>query len=174
VNYSRGNRKVYLANYINLQGVQRDDAAGKKGGFAFIGNNELRTYQITNTLSYAKQVSSNLNLNAVIGHEYLKNDYSGDGLGGYNFDNTSVPYYNMLGFSTQGERIVFSFADPTTELQSFFARGIFNIMDRVVITGTFRADGSTRFGKNNQYGYFPSIAAAWNLHNESFKALSRD
>jgi len=36
------------------------------------------------------------------------------------------------------------------------------------LTATFRADGSTKFGENNKYGYFPSVAAAWNLSNEDF------
>jgi len=58
--------------------------------------------------------------------------------------------------------------DNTDELQSYFARVNLNINDKFLITGTFRADGSSRFGGDNQYGYFPSGAVAWNLHNEDF------
>ena len=36
------------------------------------------------------------------------------------------------------------------------------------MTATFRADGSTKFGENNKYGYFPSIGAAWNISKEEF------
>ena len=39
-----------------------------------------------------------------------------------------------------------------------------------MITGTIRADGSTRFGKNNKYGYFPSVGFAWNVSQENFLA----
>ncbi len=58
--------------------------------------------------------------------------------------------------------------DNTDELQSFFARVNVGIADKFLITGTFRADGSSRFGGDNQYGFFPSGAIAWNLHNEDF------
>jgi iron complex outermembrane receptor protein len=56
------------------------------------------------------------------------------------------------------------------ELQSYFARAILNFKDKYLFTGTFRADGSTKFGKNNRYGYFPSVGLAWNASKEEFLA----
>jgi TonB-linked SusC/RagA family outer membrane protein len=41
-------------------------------------------------------------------------------------------------------------------------------MDKYLLTATFRADGSSRFGENNKFGYFPSAALAWRLDNEQF------
>ncbi|MGY3793940.1 SusC/RagA family TonB-linked outer membrane protein [Aquimarina sp. 433] len=58
--------------------------------------------------------------------------------------------------------------DFTDELQSFFVRGIYSIADKYILTATVRADGSSRFGPNNQYGYFPSAAFAWKLDQEDF------
>ncbi|MEL6809772.1 MAG: SusC/RagA family TonB-linked outer membrane protein [Bacteroidota bacterium] len=58
--------------------------------------------------------------------------------------------------------------DNFDELQSFFVRANFSIADKYLITGTFRADGSTLFGEDKKYGYFPSGAFAWKLHNEDF------
>lgn len=168
--YSSGNRKSYIKSFINLAGVQSDPGAGKKGGWASIGNNELITQQATHTLNYTKDISPGLNLNAVVGYEYMKFNHSGAAISGLNFENTSLPYYNYLQYSTQGERIFGSFADPTVELQSFFARGIFNVRDKYLLTATFRADGSSKFGENNKYGYFPSFAAAWVMTNETFLA----
>ena len=57
---------------------------------------------------------------------------------------------------------------PTTELQSYFVRAILNYSDKYFLTGTFRADGSSRFGINNTYGYFPSVAGKWLISNEDF------
>ncbi|WP_296621719.1 TonB-dependent receptor [Marivirga sp.] len=54
------------------------------------------------------------------------------------------------------------------ELQSFFGRINYNVMDKYLFTATLRADGSTRFGGNNRYGVFPSAAAAWRISDESF------
>jgi len=54
------------------------------------------------------------------------------------------------------------------ELQSYFGRLNYNYDNRFLFTASLRADGSTRFGDNNKYGYFPSFAAGWNLTHESF------
>jgi iron complex outermembrane receptor protein len=58
--------------------------------------------------------------------------------------------------------------DPVTELQSFFGRAILNYKERYLLTATLRADGSTKFGDNNKYGYFPSVSAAWDISQEDF------
>ncbi|MEC7264108.1 MAG: TonB-dependent receptor, partial [Bacteroidota bacterium] len=58
--------------------------------------------------------------------------------------------------------------DNTDELQSFFARANFSLNDKFLFTATVRADGSSRFGGDNQYGYFPSGAFAWKLSEEDF------
>jgi TonB-dependent starch-binding outer membrane protein SusC len=54
------------------------------------------------------------------------------------------------------------------ELQSFFGRVNYIYADRYMFTGTFRADGSSKFGQNNKYGYFPSFALGWNVSKEDF------
>lgn len=58
--------------------------------------------------------------------------------------------------------------DTTDELQSFFGRVNYTLYDKYLFTATFRADGSSRFGGNNKYGYFPSAAFAWKLNEEDF------
>lgn len=54
------------------------------------------------------------------------------------------------------------------ELQSFFGRFNYNYDGKYLFTASLRADGSTRFGANNKYGYFPSFALGWNLDREDF------
>lgn len=54
------------------------------------------------------------------------------------------------------------------ELQSFFGRVNYTLAEKYLFTATLRADGSTRFGGNNQYGYFPSGAFAWQIGDENF------
>ena len=53
-------------------------------------------------------------------------------------------------------------------LVSYMARANYNFADRYLITATGRMDGSSRFGSENQWGFFPSVAFAWNISNESF------
>lgn len=53
-------------------------------------------------------------------------------------------------------------------LMSYMARLHYSYDDRYLLTATFRADGSSKFGKDNRFGYFPSFAGAWNVANEAF------
>jgi len=54
------------------------------------------------------------------------------------------------------------------ELQSYFSRINYNYNEKYYLTATMRADGSSRFGADNRYGYFPSFSAAWQISNEGF------
>lgn len=54
------------------------------------------------------------------------------------------------------------------ELQSYFGRVNYTFNNKYLLTASMRADGSTRFGDNNKYGYFPSFALGWNVFKESF------
>ncbi|MBL7740890.1 MAG: SusC/RagA family TonB-linked outer membrane protein [Chitinophagaceae bacterium] len=172
INYSIGSRKAYTTAYININdiAIQTDPTKSDfgKGGEAFVSENELLTKQVTNTLSYVKDLTSSVTLNAVIGHEYLKTDFSGNSEYGRDIIPTDRPYYYFLASSDPGTRRTNGFADPTQELQSFFGRAIVNVMDKYVLTATMRADGSSKFGKENKYGYFPSFAGAWNISKEDF------
>lgn len=58
--------------------------------------------------------------------------------------------------------------DNTDEIQSFFTRLNYSLMDKYLFTFTMRADGSSRFGPDNRYGYFPSGAFAWKIDQEDF------
>jgi TonB-dependent starch-binding outer membrane protein SusC len=178
INYSVGSRRQYTDAKININNIAVDrsitntsDPNFNRGGDANLAQNQLVTKQITNTIAYNKDISKRIYLNAVLGHEYIKTDNLGNSTNTRSFDIGVVsdkPYYNFMANSLTGNRVIKSFQDPTTELQSFFGRTIFNISEKYLITATFRADGSSKFGKNNRYGYFPSVAAAWNLSKENF------
>lgn len=58
------------------------------------------------------------------------------------------------------------------ELQSFFGRANYSYNSKYLITATLRADGSSKFGENNKYGYFPSFALGWNITEEDFLSSS--
>ena len=53
-------------------------------------------------------------------------------------------------------------------LVSYFGRINYTLLDRYMLTATFRADGSSRFAKGHKWGYFPSAALAWKINNEEF------
>lgn len=74
--------------------------------------------------------------------------------------------YNGLG---SGSTLITPTSGATTwNLNSYLARVNYNYDDRYYLTASVRADGSSRFGKGNKWGSFPSAAASWNISNESF------
>ena len=170
-NYSTGIRRTSIDQRLNIQDYQNL-------GYAAISTTELQTQQMTHTLNFNKKVATDLNLNALLGYEYTKFNYSGTGLSGRgpaNADGTPIgfgtyglDYTNYLQYSNPSGRLISSFVDPVTELQSFFGRAILNYKERYLLTATLRADGSTKFGDNNKYGYFPSVSAAWDISQENF------
>lgn len=167
-NYGIGKRSTTLAPFINF-----NDVYGK--GRVRLAQAELITQSITHTLSYNKQITSDLNLNAVAGFEYVKYINKGFDLSGYGqsgaaggFGDFGLDYEDYIQFTNPTNRTFGSYSDPTNELQSYFVRTAFNYKDKYLLTATFRADGSTKFGENNKYGYFPSFGAAWNISKEDF------
>ena len=168
INYESGSRKLneegWLPGYPNLSGL----------GNASIATNVLRSYTIDHTLNYTGNITSKFSVDALAGYEYFKTDFSGGGINARGFNTNldyanriSVPYTNIM-TDAQTQDPYYSFASPSSELQSYFGRATFNYNDRYLVTGTFRADGSSKFGTNNKYGYFPSVAAKWQINNESF------
>ncbi len=156
-----GDRRTQLANWINIQGIQDRGLAGI--------NQLKQTNQIlTHTLNYVTTFGSDISLNATAGYEYQNRSTNGFGVSGQDFLIDNFDYTNILQNTSQGTRSIYAFADPNSYLQSYFVRGLLNIKDKYLLNATLRADGSSKFGSNNKYGYFPAIGAAWNIKNESF------
>lgn len=170
INYNRGERRSSTRSFINLPSIQAEPANNFPGGYASVANNELITKQLTHTLSFNREIASDLNLNAVIGYEYMDFINRGTDMNARGFGDIPVDYTDVMQATAPGNRNLNSFNDPTTQLQSYFGRATFNFKDRYLLTATVRIDGSTRFGENNRYGTFPSFAGAWNLKNEDFMA----
>ncbi|WP_409150669.1 SusC/RagA family TonB-linked outer membrane protein [Sphingobacterium sp. BS-2] len=135
---------------------------------AFISNNAETNLQMTHTLSYNKQINPDWNINGLIGYEFLNYNYKNNMTFGGGFKYMGLDYFDYLQYSTVATRDISSYKSPTNELQSMFLRGGFNYKNRYLFTGTVRRDGSTKFGSNNKYAIFPSLAVAWNVNEEEF------
>ncbi len=108
-------------------------------------------------------------INNAINVPYQQFGYSANGL----FINQIVPVINSnVSFPAPGGISVNSVTgdtyNNTDELQSYFTRLNYKIAEKYLFTFTLRADGSSSFGPNFQYGFFPSGAFAWKLQEEDF------
>ena len=150
-------RNVWI-DPITLDGVQNNGVAS-----ILTGN---RTYRIGEvTLNYNKQYGKH-SINGVIGatNEYFgSNSFSGNGRG-YTLPDLK---YDAIGSGTQTLNSIGS-GRAETKLISYLGRVNYSFNDRYLLTASIRADGSSRFGPNNRFGYFPSAAIAWKLHEEAF------
>lgn len=156
-----GERRAQLARWINIQGIENR-------GIASIDHEDNTNQILTHTLNYITEFGSGISMNAVAGYEYQKLTEKGSSAWAQDFLPGDFDYTNIMQNSTPGSRHLTGYNNPIAELQSYFVRGIFNVQDKYLLTATMRADGSSKFGKNNKYGYFPAVGVAWNLHKEKF------
>ncbi|MBO9199456.1 MULTISPECIES: SusC/RagA family TonB-linked outer membrane protein [Niastella] len=170
VNYGVGDRNTEIQGWIKRIGGDAPD-----NGLAYTANGKLFSQTITHTLNFNKEIAQDLSLNAVVGYEYWKTNFSNNNqyVYGFNYNlteqsRTGIHYYDNMQDGKQANLRSSAFKDPTVELQSTFARAILNFHDKYSLTGTIRSDGSSKFGKSNKYGWFPSVAAAWTISNEDF------
>lgn len=136
-------------------------------GTATISNVELSSSMIENYLMYKLTLNDRHNFDFLAGHSYQKFRIYTYGMSVTGFASSDVDNLNdlLLGKSTQATVE----SDITlNELQSFFGRINYNLMEKYLFTVNFRADGSTKFGANNRYGYFPSAAFGWRMSEEDF------
>ncbi|WP_234971617.1 SusC/RagA family TonB-linked outer membrane protein [Mesonia phycicola] len=135
---------------------------------AYVQNNlESQSSLIEHYLTYNFQ-HNNHKFDVLGGFSYQEFDFSGTSFSISNIDEMGTgvaPEYNP-GYS--GEQSGVSGYAQKNELQSYFGRLNYNFSDKYLLTASVRADGSTRFGDNNKYGYFPSFAMGWSLDKENF------
>ncbi len=79
--------------------------------------------------------------------------------------------WNNLGAGTNPPTVGSS--NSRGALNSYFARANYSYKGKYMLTATGRYDGSSKFGTNNKYGFFPSVGAAWRISKEDFVADSK-
>ncbi|WP_300687834.1 SusC/RagA family TonB-linked outer membrane protein [Chryseobacterium sp.] len=128
--------------------------------------------------------SYNVLLEHYLTYDLSLNKHNFSLLGGFSYQKFKATgtYYGVKNIAKQGVGVPpdinpGSSGDPIipapgyaqeNELQSYFGRVNYNFDKKYLLTASIRADGSTRFGKNNKYGYFPSVAVGWTISNENF------
>ncbi len=173
INHGSGVRNTnydgWLQGYGGISGL----------GIGIISNALLNSQTFTHTLSYTANLTEKLHLNAVAGYEYWTSDFSNStfSAAGFNTNLTQqsiipVQYTSILQDGNT-QFLPNTYVDPVIDLQSYFGRVILNWADKYLLTGTIREDGSSKFGTNNKYGTFPSVAGRWVVSNENFMKNSK-
>ncbi|HEU5292464.1 MAG TPA: TonB-dependent receptor [Cyclobacteriaceae bacterium] len=116
------------------------------------------------TLTYSKKLSDRHQLNAVLGTEVYQSFNTGGSVQGRLFPSDDFTYINSAGIVDAGG----SLKSPPSGLVSFFGEASYDYDDRYLAKVTMRADGSSNFGPNNKFGFFPAISAGWRISSEKF------
>ncbi len=127
-----------------------------------IQNTEIGSFQTSNVLTYNIE-SGDHSITAMAGQEWVSAWNTMFKVAATNFPNDEIGLNDLsLGVAAPGESSV-NFDD---KLLSFFTRVNYSYKDKYIVSASFRADGSSKFGKNNKWGYFPAISAAWRMIDE--------
>jgi TonB-linked SusC/RagA family outer membrane protein len=153
---------------INSQDLVKNDAGNngvEKRGFAEISEISKFNKTIEHTLTYDNSFSDNISLNALAGFSYYSYDTNGSNARGVGY----VPEQTNLVDNIQGgiaQEFRTSSFKNRVELQSYFAKAEVTLYKNLIINGSIRADGSTKLGDDNKWGYFPAVGAAYKIINE--------
>lgn len=137
---------------------------------AQIIRNERLTWLNENTLTYQTNIKKKHFFNALAGITFQNSDYEY-----YSLKSTHIPNESLgMAGMADGTLAAASSLKSSWSMMSYLARLNYNYKSKYYATASFRADGSSKFSKENRYGYFPSGSLAWNFMEEEFmKPLSK-
>ncbi len=152
--------------YGDTENVLGRNRGGPNG---FIRNDGRLNMVNENTLTYRNHRKDH-NITVLGGMTFQKSTFYENGYTSFLVPNEELGI-NGLGQGTATQ--LFSTTRANT-LMSFFSRLNYNLFSKYLFTATFRADGSSKFARDNRWGYFPSAAVAWKLKEEDFMKKVED
>ncbi len=150
------NRETFYSSLTRL---------GRERGRSYeLANRNRVNFLNENVLNYTKEMS-NSRLDVVAGYSYQT-----DNNRFYSAQTNSFTFQDLNINRIENGVTILAPASSRQEwvLKSFIGRVNYSLMDKYLVTVNFRRDGSSRFGPNNQWANFPSVAFAWRVKQESF------
>ncbi|MFZ5941230.1 MAG: SusC/RagA family TonB-linked outer membrane protein [Bacteroidota bacterium] len=161
LNYKYGSyvSDTYNPDVYTESGDFNDGAAG-------LGN-WLSNYLVSETyLTWDKYLGDIHRITFMAGHSYEYYMQRSSNLNAYGFINESLGNENMGSGDPEMNKVSNGFGE--SKLVSFMGRLNYALADKYLVTLTMRTDGSSKFGVNNKWAYFPSGAVKWKAHQEDF------
>lgn len=155
LDYNNYNESQYWNNLTQ-------DGAPPTNGLATSSLTDNTTWIDEQTLSYNTRLGRGHNIGLVIGNTVQSDLITNTSAQGTGFPNNSYTDISSAATRTASQ------SWTKGNLASFFGRFDYNYASKYFLEASFRADGSSKFGEDNKWGYFPSIGASWRLKNESF------
>lgn len=131
-------------------------------GFALSDISQNTTWINEQTVTYRRSIKNKHTLGFLVGNTLQSNVLKSSYAQGTGFPNSAYTQISSASVRTANQ----TWTKAT--LASFFSRIDYNYKHKYYVEATIRADGSSKFGENNRWGYFPSIGASWRIKQEEF------
>jgi len=165
LNMQNYNQRNFTPSYLSIGSFYGNVA--NNGGIGGNSNSELNNWFFENTLTYNKTFNEKHAINVLVGTSYETRKTSF-----FSATATGYPNDNVLNNLSSATTLLRTTGDnpgkPQSYLLSYYARANYSLLEKYLFTFTGRADGSSKFGPDNKFGYFPSGAVAWRISKENF------
>lgn len=158
---TRNSKNENFNNSLTSRGNKMNTTTGVNGS---VYNISSSTWLNENTLTYKSTFNKIHNLTLLGGFSQQGNTSERHGFRALKVPNESLGIDGL----DQSTAITPSSNGSRWGLVSFLGRANYNFKSKYLFTASFRADGSSKFAKNNRWGYFPSTSVAWRMNNEAF------
>lgn len=159
-------RSEYGIDWLNLQEEQfrgRETLDGAPTGQSYSNQVNSINQNVNNYLNYTQQVSSNFDLNATLGMQYQTGKFKSTSATG-----EGLPNDRFTKIASAASIVAATSTETQYAFTSYFARANVKLFDRFLVGLSGRVDGSSRFGKDQRFGFFPAGSVGYILSNESF------
>ena len=165
-------RSVVGTNIVTQENNENSASILSPSGIATAAtsNSKESFWSFENYLTYNKTINDIHAFTGLLGVSWQETNYFIIDQGSRNFPSDYF-MFNNIGAGSDN-RTVFSNSQRQA-LNSYFGRVNYSLMGKYLLTVTGRADGSSKFGENNKFAFFPSAALAWRVSDESFLADDR-
>ncbi len=165
-NASMSTRNVNSNSYLGLKHTTGMNTQGK----ATVSESFNGDYLLENILNYSRDFGKNHHFDATLMQSVNQIQWKSLSVNGTGFANDELSWKAIASAIEYGKP---EYQYSRRAMVSYLARARYNLMERYLFTVAMRVDGSSVFGKNNKYGYFPSGAFAWRIDKEEFMSGSR-
>ena len=149
--------QIYDYTYYN-----ENHPYGKGVGRIVDYNRTIKNILVENFATYNDKFGD-FSLSAMLGHSFQKVTTRSAKLDGSGFPS---PSFDVVGVASSLD--AYSGSLSNYAMESYFGRATFSYKDRYVLTATLRTDGSSKFARDNRWGWFPSVSLGWNISKDNF------
>ena len=156
----KGNNASYWANGKLMKDLAGSGQAGRSNDGSY---NKL--FEVT--ADYAHSFGRH-NIAAVAGFSYQSFLYDSSSMSNKGFPSESMKYYQIGNGDASKDYLNVSSSRNSNVLAAMFARVNYNYAEKYLLSASIRREGSSRFGANNKWGWFPAVSAGWRISGEDF------